>query len=101
VHDAIGFPVGQLVLAAKYAAASRTGDRTRASGPLSSSEGRKPERLDKTESYFTASCNALTNAVLAALYSLLVATGHAELMTITNRSSLNVVIDWPKMPTAS
>jgi hypothetical protein len=48
-----------------------------------------------------ASRNALTNAVLDALYSLLVAAGHAELMTMINRSSLNVVIDWPKMPTAS
>ena len=47
------------------------------------------------------SCNALMNAVLAALYSLLVAAGQAELMTMTNRSSLNVVTDWPKMPTAS
>jgi hypothetical protein len=101
VDDAIGFPVGQLVLAAKYGAAIRTVDRTRASGALSSSEDRKPERLDKAENYFAASRNALTNAFLAALYSLLVATGHAELMTITNRSSLNVVIDWPKMPTAS
>jgi hypothetical protein len=48
-----------------------------------------------------ASCNALMNAFLAAPYSLLVAAGHAELMTMINRSSLNVVIDWPKMPTAS
>jgi hypothetical protein len=56
---------------------------------------------DEEDFYLAASRNALTNAVLAALYSLLVATGHAELMTMITRSSLNVVIDWPKMPTAS
>jgi hypothetical protein len=64
-------------------------------------EPEQPGQTKKPQIDLAASCNAFRNAVLAALYSLLVAAGQAELMTMTNRSSLNVVIDWPKMPTAS
>ncbi len=64
-----------------------------------------PRAARPTESHrdidLAASCNAFTNASLAAPYSLLVAAGQAELMTMINRSSLNVVMDWPKIPSAS
>jgi hypothetical protein len=63
--------------------------------------GHEKPPTEKPQIVLAASCSALTNAFRAAPYSLLVATGHAELMTMINRSSLNVVIDWPKMPTAS
>jgi hypothetical protein len=53
----------------------------------------RPTKNNHREIDLAASCNALTNAFLAAPYSLLVAAGHAELMTMINRSSLNVVID--------